>query len=221
MIIAHRGLWRTPAEQNSPDAIAHALRAGFGVEIDVWRDGIGHDGPQYPFDPDDGTDGFLGRYEQALCIGDGPLLLNVKDRRLSDHAYLSSAFMNGLDPARVWLFDHELVEPDLPHYLPDANYLARASDLEHEPLARAIAQPWARGVWLDTFTSPWVTPAVLQQVRDAGKWPVVVSPELHGQAIDVAQWRSWGDAAVCTDVPGLLAGLRAGEAALEPVEAWW
>lgn len=211
-IIAHRGWWRgNHRQQNSPEAIAAALSRGWGVEFDVWASGaVGHDEPYLDWS----------EVRPALLAGSGPLLWDLKEMiRQTCGSFLAMAWKFTM-PERSWLLDHELVDADMPSRLPQFRYLARASDRD-EPLDRALAQPWAAGIWLDTFTTPWVTPAVLQRCRDAGKTPFIVSPELHGQPIDLAQWASWGDAAVCTDLPHLLAAMRAGAAALSPTEAWW
>lgn len=49
MILAHRGLWREPAERNSLAALEAALAESFGVETDVRDLGgqlvISHDPP--------------------------------------------------------------------------------------------------------------------------------------------------------------------------------
>jgi len=50
IILAHRGLWQSPAEKNSRAALRRALEDGFGVETDI-RDRAGqlvisHDPPQ-------------------------------------------------------------------------------------------------------------------------------------------------------------------------------
>lgn len=52
-IVSHRGnlLGRVPEQENHPDYVLNAVRAGYDVEVDVWRiDGklkLGHDHPQY------------------------------------------------------------------------------------------------------------------------------------------------------------------------------
>ena len=76
-VIAHRGWWTTPAEQNTPDAFRRAFDAGIGVELDVRdREGrlvVSHDPPEY------GLPSLLfGRVLEIL--GDRPnvLAVNVK-----------------------------------------------------------------------------------------------------------------------------------------------
>ena len=55
-IIAHRGNLRGPdrANENTPDALSHAMKLGFDVECDVWvidkKIYLGHDLPEYPID---------------------------------------------------------------------------------------------------------------------------------------------------------------------------
>lgn len=221
-IIAHRGYWTTPAEQNSPQAIRAALERGWGVEFDVWRRGVGHErrGMQ-EFFTEDGDNTFCGEFEAALRVGDGPLLWNVKEREV--FGQWTDCRRTISDPAiwrRSWIFDHELVgDESIPALWADANLLARASD--REPLADALAKPWARGIWLDTFTTPWVTPDVLAQCRDAGKTPFIVSPELHRQPVRLADWQAWDGAAICTDMPQLLEAFRTDDGALMPKEPWW
>lgn len=212
-IIAHRGWWRGDiSQQNSPEAIAAALRMGWGVEFDVWGDCVGHDRAQAEDMP-------LDLIVPRLGVGTGPLLWNVKNEAAGGAIAAWFTSVPWL-ASRSWVFDVELAAPQLPARHGELPYLARASDRD-EPLDRALAQSWAAGIWLDTFTTPWVTPAVIQRCTDAGKTPFIVSPELHGQPIDLAQWASWGDAAICTDLPHLLARLRAGGAEMVPTEAWW
>ena len=220
IMIAHRGdWWPNRALCNTPGAVARALAQGWGVEIDIWHDGdmlrVGHGVDDHSLP--------LQNFHTAWEVGAGPILWNVKgvgiDRGQSP-TLLAQAH-------RSWMFDFELIDPELPSRCHAWQYLFRAS--EREPLAHAIhgAQELSlrggtHGVWLDTFeVMPHVTAEMITEVRQAGLLPIVVSPELHQHPIDLRQWQQdWRDAyAICTDHPEISDTLTSAYA--HPHQPWW
>jgi glycerophosphoryl diester phosphodiesterase len=199
-VLAHRGLWDTPDEHNTEQALVGSLRQGFGLETDVRDDGTGrlvisHDPPrggELSFTTLTGT-----------AAGTGlPLAVNVKADGLS--GLLADAFAGtGID----W-FAFDMSVPEMLRYdragLP---YFTRHSDVEPEP----IGYERAAGVWLDAFHGDWFDADVIHRHLDAGKRVAVVSPELHGRPVDeVWAWLSAvacpeaQDLMICSDHPGRL-----------------
>jgi hypothetical protein len=201
-VLAHRGLWREPAEKNTSAALSESLRLGFGVETDV-RDAerslvISHDPPA-------GGESTLTQL-LAEYRGTGlPLAVNVKADGLSES--LAGHFSGtGID----W-FAFDMSVPEMLRYakagLP---YFTRHSDVEPDPIGYADAA----GVWLDAFGADWFGPHVVRAHLDAGKRVAVVSPELHGRAPErvwewlcATDWPEDGDLMVCSDHPERLSYL--------------
>lgn len=200
-LLAHRGLWTTPAEKNAPDALRTSFERGFGVETDL-RDRLGslvvsHDPPT--------EDALAATDLVSWADGSGaPVAVNVKSDGIS--GALTELFA-GRD---VDWFAFDMSVPETVRYraagLP---YLTRHSDVEPDP----VLYPEAAGVWLDAFHSDWFGPDEVQRHLDAGKRVAVVSPELHGRDPD----RAWDWVAaldqqlgtdrelmVCTDHPDRL-----------------
>lgn len=166
--LAHRGLWREPAEQNSLAALMAALEAGYGIETDV-RDLAGllvisHDPPVE-------ATLTLDRFLEAAAAFAAPLALNVK----SDG--LASAVRDAVAKTAVkdaFVFDMSV--PDSRHYQRlDVPFLTRRSEVE----GAGPMDEDAVGIWLDAFHSDWWDEAVLSDLLDAGKRVAVVSSELH------------------------------------------
>jgi len=109
---------------------------------------------------------------------------------------------------------------------PDIHVLVRASDREIEPLDRAVAHPYADGVWLDTFDHDWISGPMIEGIKVMGKDVYVVSPELHGRSVNVGAWLALSEATgICTDLPHLLEKIVDPVAAehdkVHPRDPWW
>lgn len=206
MVLAHRGLWRHPAQRNTLGALTSALAEGFGLETDI-RDHAG----QLVISHDPPVNGDLLLFDDLLdhyCrSGGGILAINVKadglqselDRAVTKHRIPSD---------RYFVFDMAV---------PDAlGYLARGipcftRESEVEPVPAFLDQ--AAGLWLDCFKEDWISEDVIRRHVDAGRRVALVSPELHGRDYE-AVWACWrivyrqlksrgeGDRMfICTDLP--------------------
>jgi hypothetical protein len=201
-ILAHRGLWYSPAERNTPAALRDSARAGFGVETDVRDAGgtlvISHDPP-------------LGSEMQLAELVDHfdgtglPLALNVKADGIGE------ALAKTLAARDVDWFAFDMSVPETVRYAGmGVPYFTRHSDVEPSP----VLYDEAAGVWLDAFFSDWFGPADVLGHLEAGKRVVIVSPELHGR--DPRQVWDWlgsvpvredHDLLICTDHVRQLQGL--------------
>lgn len=212
-IIAHRGHWRRdPARQNHPEAVLEARARGWGSEIDLhWDAGrawIGHDtmSPRSPLD----------RWLADVGPCDVPVLLNIKSTHLDVQLRMLAAQIPDL-----WIFDHELHDPDLPRRYPTGRYLSRCTDLA--TFAALDTYDRHPGVWLDQPSGTWVTGTTVEACVLSGRTPFLVSPELHGRPIDLAQWRAvWAaGGSICTDLPGLADAVLHAKAEVVPDAPWW
>jgi glycerophosphoryl diester phosphodiesterase len=211
-ILAHRANLAGPhsAVENSLEACARALEAGFGLETDLRRDAAGafyisHDPlPRAAGNRLESYTELFTRHPTA------ELAINVKE--LGYEPALVALMKSGRLGARSFYFDFELLEPETPgaaqgkiKALPSGNGVALASRLSdrNEPLTQCLAIP-AEIVWADEFDSLWLTAREAEAVRAAGRRLFVISPELHGfdKAAMVRRWRDfrdWGVDGVCTD----------------------
>lgn len=215
-LIAHRGLWLGDvAKQNRPEAIEAALRAGFGVELDVWPDHaigyrlrVGHDREgSYPI-----PDAIV-----ALGAGEGPILWNVKGAGCEHGLRLVYARHPAI-AARSYVFDHDYrdTDPELPQRFPEARYLWR---MRHLASTRA-----GDGWWCDDADLPDEADQYFEVSRDRPAPRFYVSPELHGRVLDLGFARRVLDAGawLCTDHAPFLAVLYGEQRdVLHPVEPWW
>jgi len=183
MILAHRGLWRHPAEQNGLPALRRALAEGFGIETDI-RDRAGqlvisHDPPLAD----------VPLFAELLRIYDemappGMLALNVKADGLQ--TLLTDALSHHrIARDRSFVFDMSV--PDALGYLRHGMpCFTRQSEVEPTP---AFVDE-AAGVWLDCFREDWIGGDVIRHHVLAGRRVALVSPELHGRD-RVAAWGEW------------------------------
>lgn len=201
-ILAHRGLWRDPAEKNSAAALRAALLQGFGIETDL-RDRAGtlvisHD-PPGPRETQEAAS-FLA--EAARPGRDGLLALNIKADGLQ--AMVAAALEGaGIGPDRAVVFDMSV--PDGRGYLAAGlPVLSRLSELEPH-------RAWEghdAGVWLDDFGAQPDQAGMALSLLERGDRVAVVSPELHGRA-HLPLWRAlrdggahrWAGFTLCTDHP--------------------
>jgi glycerophosphoryl diester phosphodiesterase len=211
-ILAHRANLAGPhsAVENSLEACARALEAGFGLETDLRRDAVGrfyisHDPlPRTTVNSLEAYAELFARHPAA------ELAINVKE--LGYEAALVALMNSGKLGARSFYFDFELLELETPgaaqrkiKALPGGDKIALASRLSDrkEPLAQCLSIP-AEITWADEFDSLWLTAKEAEAVRAAGRRLFVISPELHGfdAATMKQRWRdfkAWGVDGVCTD----------------------
>ena len=200
-ILAHRGLWSEPNEQNSLGALVNAVRMGFGVETDV-RDSnseivISHD-------PTVGGTKLRDFFEFLQGPEIGPVVaLNVKaDGLLS----LFEPTVASTLPDGSFFFD--MSAPETLRYR-KANFptAVRISDYEKMSDLEKFGSNNSRAIWLDSFDSDWWLDVTAGDLVPDEWTAYVVSPELHGREPSVAwqrlQERDWEDRAfgICTDYP--------------------
>lgn len=214
-ILAHRGNVDGPSpSENRPAAIHAALQRGWGLELDIRRDGRGvfyvsHDAmPSAHGAEAAAVFALIRRYPSAT------IAVNVKE--LGYEADLVAFLDTAGVLAQSFLFDMELIEPvagaaatALRRACPALGLAARVSD-RGETIERALADDAAGIVWLDEFDGPWCTAADVAALRAAGRAVYAVSPDLHGRGAIEAQQRwidflDWDVAGICTDYPELLA----------------
>ncbi len=195
LIYAHRGVWTSLEEQNSPLSIEAAHKLGFGIETDFRSHNnrlvVSHN----PF-----------LDKTALGLADFnfqgiPVAMNIKEDGLSEQY---REFLDINQHKLSFIFDGSIPEmrkirdEGLPHAL-------RLSEYERE-------LPWStRFIWVDAFESEWWLGsqeiANLQQEH----FLVFVSPELHGRNFENA-WQYFRRLShenskkfgICTDLPSQL-----------------
>lgn len=201
-ILAHRGLWSEPREQNSLHALVNAVQLGFGVETDV-RDSnnelvISHSPPEGD-EPK-----FREFLESVLSSEVQPVIaLNVKADGLL--RFLEPSVAAAL-PDGSFFFD--MSTPETIRYgnanLPTA---VRISEYERMPDLRSAGTANTRTIWLDSFDSDWWLDLTVDELVPDGWAVYIVSPELHGREPDLAwerlQGRDWEGKGfgICTDYP--------------------
>lgn len=188
-VIAHRGLWKNPDQQNSLLALSAALEAGFGIETDLWGlppcGCVTHDPP---------TSDSFPTLQDVLALPHRPdslLAINVKSDAV---APLLNGARTRLGQWEWFAFDMSIPETiRLESYgLP---FLRRVS--VHEPPPCSLQ---GMGLWIDGLggETPIVNPR-------RGELHVYVSPELHSKPFE-ATWESLrrvdsDSTALCTDFP--------------------
>jgi glycerophosphoryl diester phosphodiesterase len=202
-IIAHRGYWLEPNEQNTLAAFDRALARGYGIETDLRDlDGllvISHDMPR------SGAihfDNFLKEYEKYSRRP--TLALNIKADGLC--AALQSALRH-VSLTSFFAFDMSI--PDTLSYLrSDVPVFIRRSEFERE----SKLDKRADGFWLDALETEYADALELEQLLAKDRRVAIVSPELHKKP-HLAAWRAWksildrlGGTArdrtlLCTDLP--------------------
>jgi hypothetical protein len=211
-ILAHRAnlAGPSPSTENSVQACRHALEEGFGLEIDLRRDGDGifhlsHDAA--PRRPENSLDAYRKLFQ---LHPDLPIAVNVKELGYEDA--LIELQRQGAFGHRDFYFDFELLEPKTPGRsqsllasLPGGKAVRIASRLSdrNEPLAQCLSIP-SHAVWADEFDSPWLTRLEIEAVHQAGRLLYAISPELHGfgkpERLDRwARFKDWKIDGLCTD----------------------
>jgi glycerophosphoryl diester phosphodiesterase len=213
-ILAHRANLTGPRSvaENSLEACARALEAGFGLETDLRRDASGLFYISHDAAPRSAENELAGYSEVFRRHPEAVLAINVKE--LGYESELVDLMKSGDLGANSFYFDFELLEPRLPgsaqrkiKSLPGGNAVPVASRLSdrHEPIGQCLA---IRGevVWADEFDSMWLTEVEARKVKESGRLLYVISPELHGfdEATMRRRWqdfKKWGVDGVCTDYP--------------------
>lgn len=183
IILAHRGLWRQKAEQNTIVSLCDALDQGFGLETDIRDDRgrlvISHDCPMGD-EPD--VDAFLACYRDRRSTQ--MLALNVKSCGLQQ-LVVDALGRHSIPQEHYFLFD--MAPPDALGYLERSMpCYTRQSEIEGDP---AFVDQ-AAGIWLDCFFRDWIDKDVIRSHDRAGRRVALVSPELHGRDKDAA-WAMW------------------------------
>lgn len=196
-ILAHRGLWPEAGGPNSLRALAGALDAGHGIELDVRDLGgsliVSHDPPT----------SVLLTFDEVVATATrfaGVLAVNVKADGLHDQL---AAALDPLPEQQWFTFDHSV--PDLRTALAHGiRCFTRQSDLE--PVPTLVEH--AAGVWIDGFERDWVAERTVAEHLEAGRQVCLVSPELHGRQHRQiwAEWARWpvataDEVMICTDFP--------------------
>lgn len=194
-VLAHRGIWRKVAEQNTEKSLVGALRAGYGLETDI-RDNngqivISHDMPVGSIQT------FADFLVGARDIGTGTLALNVKADGMAKIMALRVSDIRN----RCFFFDMSV--PDMcPYFTENLPVFTRHSDAETAP----AFYEQAAGVWLDELNKEWISAEVIQSHLSNGKKVAVVSGELHSRD----HRRTWkavrpfsgnNSVMICTDFP--------------------
>jgi hypothetical protein len=206
IILAHRGLWQSAAEKNSPAALRRALEGGFGVETDVRDLGgqlvISHDPPQAGAMS---LDEFLETY--GRIASGGMLALNITADGLQQ-ALADALARQDIGPDSYFVFD--MAVPDAIGYL-RRNMPCFTRQSEIEPVPAFVDQ--ASGIWLDCFRNDWINGPEILGHCGTGRPVALVSPELHGRDRRGA-WKTWRESyrelkrhglgermMICTDHP--------------------
>lgn len=201
-VLAHRGWWLDQAAKNAFASFERALAAGHGIETDI-RDHhgvlvISHDMPDARSPT---LDVFLDLY--ARYPTRPTLALNIKADGLA--AELEKQ-LRTRDVTNYFVFDMSV--PDTLSYLARGlPVFARRSEYE----TGSLLDGEAAGLWLDSFTEPFVPAVTLAAALDGGHAVALVSPELHGKPHHEA-WHAWRDTLrerasplpvcmICTDLP--------------------
>jgi hypothetical protein len=198
--LAHRGFWKTNAEQNTLTAFEKAFSNGFGIEFDI-RDHngalvIAHDIPE-------GENLLLLREVLNLYKKHSPfntLAVNMKADGLMEPVkkiLLEFAIDN------FFLFDMSIPET-IRCKATGLPFFSRQS--EYEPEVYLYKE--CKGVWLDCFISVWYNTDLIKGHLNNGKQVAIVSPDLHKREY-MPFWESLKDSTLqsnknlflCTDFP--------------------
>jgi glycerophosphoryl diester phosphodiesterase len=170
IILSHRGYWKDISEKNTPAAFKRSFELGFGTEFDIrdyqGRLVISHDiaGPgSLPLDD----------FFDIYCAYDKRLFLavNIKADGLQN-LLLDSLKKFGIE--NYFVFDMSV--PDALGYLKlGMKAFTRLSEYESVPSFYDESE----GVWMDEFSSHWITAKSITSHLANGKKVAIVSPELH------------------------------------------
>lgn len=202
-IIAHRGLWESIADQNSPGALKRALEQGFGIETDLRdMDGtlvISHDPARLA------APVALSTLEGAFSVASNlavPIALNIKSDGLMP---MVVTMLQNLPGRNIFCFDMSYPQ-QLTYARHGVPIAVRASEYESPDVAFLSSRGLPMQVWLDCFESDWWldSPEIDELCMRAAI--TLVSPELHGRDPEQAwAWaaekiRSGADVSLCTNL---------------------
>lgn len=200
-IVAHRGCWSDPSNENSLESLRAAFVDGLDIETDLRL----HRG-RIVLSHDPVVDGSSPPSLEALLhladnFPESSLFLNVKEDGLLPALLENDHWKNN----RVVFFDMSV--PELVKYSRtiDRRYLAtRWSDVEREPVLLDRCD-W---LWVDCFDSLIDFASEHNRSLILEKCPVFVSPQLHGrkaevflQQIEKLERELGREFLVCRDVP--------------------
>lgn len=203
-ILAHRGLWESPSEANSREAILRAFDEGFGIETDLRATQSGkviicHDA--ICLDSDAPTFDWLLEAHQSISPN-SILALNIKADGL--HSLIKNQLLS-FAVNQYFLFDMSV--PDLlSGSTSGLRQFGRASCYEDPaPLSAFVS-----GLWVDCFNEAFPSLSDIQTLSQAWSDLAFVSPELHGRSHHVfwQDLKSIGcldgcNFMLCTDLPRL------------------
>lgn len=175
-ILAHRGLWRVPAEHNTLEAFDLALKEGFGIELDV-RDAAGrlvvsHDPPLGAPLP---LEEVFRRIAQSVIRQQVWLALNIKSDGLE--RFLCTALSDWSLLDRSFVFDLSVPSMIAFYRMGRVRMATRCSDCEPQP----ALTDYCSHVWIDGFERDWERLEYFSGILFRDKTLVFVSPELHGR----------------------------------------
>jgi len=193
-ILAHRGWWERPQDQNTLQCLGRALAAGHGIETDI-RDRLGE--LVISHDPPDSDATVFSELLDMVGQNTSLLALNIKSDGLAPILASRNLSYSGKN---IVFFDMSV--PDMRGYLEHGlPVLTRHSDVEPTPAYYESA----KGVWLDALVHPWATSKTIDQHLNADKIVAVVSEEIHNRSRD-DQWellykfRNCDNVSLCTDL---------------------
>jgi glycerophosphoryl diester phosphodiesterase len=203
-IIAHRGFWRQPNEQNSLRAFLRAINHGFGIELDIWQRKnelvVSHDVPKGRWPKLRDIFATLAMSENLKKI---PVAINIKSDGLEKAI---SSLLHSFDlKENSFVFDMSVPSLFVFSKLRKRVYFAtRHSDIEKKP----IFYKEAKWVWMDELVKSWITPQAIASHIDRAKAVCIVSPELHSRPF-MAKWKQYlslpkdvlNKLYLCTDFP--------------------
>ena len=200
IILAHRGIWNSPAEKNSATAIQHACDAGYGLEFDIRDSGrnlvVSHDIPADRVLPLNEVGATLQSFKSTIAF-------NIKSDGLTSKL---KSFLDLLKIQNYFCFDMSIPET-YSYHCKGINFFTHISDIQSNPVL--IDSPLCKGIWLDSFHSIWYDLEILLHFQKQYCLPFCfVSEDLHGRD-NSFQWsllrkfnkKSGFDNLLCTDLP--------------------
>lgn len=169
-ILAHRGMWLSPEEQNTLQAFNYAFSANLGIEFDV-RDNNGQLVVSHNM-----ADQTAIKLEQVLAMHkhmarDVPLAINIKSDGLS-HAL--KKMLDFFQTTHYFVFDMSL--PDTFSWI-NAGVSSLVRHSEYEPVTEISER--AQGIWFDCFSPQPPAVDLIKDCLEQGKIACIVSEELH------------------------------------------
>lgn len=202
-IIAHRGLWNNPKEQNTSGAFLRALDHGWGIEFDV-RDRdqkavISHDMPSAK---SAGLREVLQKISGHPNFKESVYAINIKSDGLEEELCRVVAEFEILENSFVFDMSVPSMSVFCGRFSGKINFATRQSDIEQSP----VFYKFSKWVWMDELVKPWISrQAIMRHLRNH-KSLCLVSSELH-QRPHLKSWRLYASLsrqaldkiALCTD----------------------